>query len=111
LEIDRGQADAIRREDFAEFGRLAMAQPEYLPLTLAAINLAERGLTSLAEVMSSVSGIADEPTAAAAAAGGPGAERAGLDGAGGEGVGTDPAARGARGDEELAPERVLSLLG
>ena len=112
LEIDRGQADAIRCEDFAEFGRLAMAQPEYLPLTLAAINLAERGLTSLAEVMSSVSGIADEPTAAAA-------EGAGLEGAapegaageraGGASLGTGAGVGGAAaGDEELAPERVLS---
>jgi MSHA biogenesis protein MshE len=115
LEIDRGQADAIRREDFAEFGRLAMAQPEYLPLTLAAINLAERGLTSLAEVMSSVSGIADEPTAATAE--GAGLEGAAAEGAAGEraggaSLGTGAGVGGAAaGDEVLAPERVLSLLG
>jgi len=67
--------------------------------------LAARGLTSLAEVMSSVSGIADEPSAAGAAG------AAGS--AGGEGVGVEDSAAGgaARGDEELAPERVLSLLG
>jgi MSHA biogenesis protein MshE len=107
LEIDRGLADAIRRADFAEFGRLALAQPEYLPLTQAAIQLAERGLTSLAEVISSMSGIADEPGATPGAAGadpraaGGTTETAGLASTGGEAPET----------EALAPERVLSLLG
>jgi MSHA biogenesis protein MshE len=91
LEIDRGQADAIRREDFAEFSRLALARPDYVPLARAALELAERGLTSLAEVMNSLGGIADEPVAAV--------------GSGGEG------AAASAGADELPPERVLSLLG
>ena len=83
LEIDRGQADAIRRGDLTQFASLAHAQGSYKPLTQAAIELAARGLTTLAEVISSMSGLGDEMAAAIPA----------------------------DGDEsELEPERVLSLL-
>ena len=61
LEIDRVQADAIRRQDLTEFAQLAYARPDYQPLTKSAIDLAARGLTTIAEVISSVSGIVDEP--------------------------------------------------
>ncbi|MGA2710365.1 MAG: GspE/PulE family protein [Steroidobacteraceae bacterium] len=61
LEIDRTQADAIRRQDLTQFAQLAYARPDYTPLTKSAIELAARGLTTLAEVISSVSGIVDEP--------------------------------------------------
>jgi len=67
LEIDRVQADAIRRQDLTEFAKLAYARPDYQPLTKSAIDLAARGLTTIAEVISSVSGIVDEPQAAVAA--------------------------------------------
>ena len=63
LEIDRVQADAIRRQDLTEFAKLAYARPDYQPLTKSAIDLAARGLTTIAEVISSVSGIVDEPQA------------------------------------------------
>jgi MSHA biogenesis protein MshE len=59
LEIDRPQADAIRREDLGEFARLALAKAGYKPLTLSALELAARGVTTLAEVISSVSGISE----------------------------------------------------
>jgi len=83
LEIDRGQADAIRRGDLTQFASLALAQGGYKPLTHAAIELAARGLTTLAEVISSMSGLGDELAAAISAAGD---------------------------ESELEPERVLSLL-
>jgi hypothetical protein len=55
------QADAIRRQDLTQFAQLAYARPDYQPLTKSAIDLAARGLTTIAEVISSVSGIVDEP--------------------------------------------------
>jgi len=82
LEIDRPQADAIRREDLGEFARLATAKAGYKPLTLSALELAARGITTLAEVISSVSGISEVSPVEA------------------------PAAE----SDEIAPERVLSLL-
>jgi len=83
LEIDRAQADAIRREDLGGFAQMALAKPGYKPLTLSALELAARGMTTVGEVISSVSGIADL------------------------GVVETPAAE----SEELGPDRVLTLLG
>ena len=82
LEIDRPQADAIRREDLDEFARLATTKAGYKPLTLSALELAARGITTLAEVISSVSGISEASPVEATAAE----------------------------SDEIAPERVLSLL-
>jgi MSHA biogenesis protein MshE len=82
IEIDRAQADAIRREDLTGFAELARAKPGYKPLTLSALELAARGMTTVAEVISSVSGIAE----------------------------ADPIETPAAATEELGPERVLSLL-
>jgi len=86
LEIDRAQADAIRRQDLGAFARLALAQPGYKPLTRSALELAARGMTTLAEVISSVSGIADT------------------------GPEDEPAPKAEAEATELGPERVLSLL-
>jgi MSHA biogenesis protein MshE len=66
LEIDREQADAIRRNDLVEFARISRARRDYRPLALSAIELAGRGLTTLAEAMRSVSGISEEMAAPAA---------------------------------------------
>jgi MSHA biogenesis protein MshE len=82
LEIDRPLADAIRREDLGGFAQLAQAQARYKPLTKSALELAARGMTTLAEVISSVSGISDAA----------------------------PVQTPASDDEDLNPERVLSLL-
>jgi MSHA biogenesis protein MshE len=82
LEIDRDQADAIRRNDLTAFAKLTAARRDYKPLVQSAIELASRGLTTIAEAMGSVSGIIDEAATPATAE----------DGA------------------ELGPDRVLSLL-
>jgi len=82
LEIDRPQADAIRREDLGEFARLSRAKAGYKSLTLSALELAARGITTLAEVISSVSGISEAA----------------------------PVEAPATASEEMGPERVLSLL-
>jgi MSHA biogenesis protein MshE len=86
LEIDREQADAIRRNDMIQFARIAAARTDFKPLSRAAIELALRGLTTLAEVMSSVSGVGDvsEPP---------------------------PAAQAPGESDELGAEHVLALLG
>jgi MSHA biogenesis protein MshE len=67
LEIDRGQADAIRRNDLPQFARLTAARRDYKPLAHSAIELAGRGVTTVAEAMLSVSGISEEATAPAPA--------------------------------------------
>jgi MSHA biogenesis protein MshE len=59
LEIDREQAQAIRRNDMTRFAQIAASRRDYKPLSLAAIDLALRGITTAAEVISSVSGVAD----------------------------------------------------
>ena len=60
LEIDRAQADAIRRNDRRQFAQLAAARQDYKPLGQSAIELAARGVTTIAEAMRSVSGIGDD---------------------------------------------------
>ena len=61
LEIDRALADTVRRGDLGEFARMAALRPGFVPLSQSAITLAAKGVTSLAEVISAVSGI-DELT-------------------------------------------------
>jgi len=92
LEIGRAQADAIRREDLVGFARLTLAQASYKSLTRSALELAARGITTLAEVIGSVSGISDLGSSEAPAGAASAAETSAAD------------------SEELAPERVLSLL-
>jgi MSHA biogenesis protein MshE len=82
LEIDREQADAIRRNDLRLFATIAAGRADYKPLARSAIELAGRGVTTVAEAMRSVSGIDEESQAP-----------------------TVPAAT-----EDIAPEHVLSLL-
>ena len=57
LEIDRLLADAIRRSDLEGFSRLARARESYVPLAQGAVDLALRGVTSLAEAMAVGSGL------------------------------------------------------
>ena len=80
LEIDRNQADAIRRNDRTQFAALAAARPDYKPLAQSAIELAARGLTTIAEAMRAVSGIGDAaaPVHSAAAATEPELDGAGV---------------------------------
>jgi len=106
LEIDREQAEAIRRNDLSLFARLTSARRDCKPLRISAIELAARGVTTLAEAMSSVSGIdtgieapLTAPVAAAAAA--PTAAP----------TATPTAAETDDGDAELSPAQTLSLLG
>jgi MSHA biogenesis protein MshE len=83
LELNRDQADAVRRNDLVQFARITAARQDYEPLTRSAVELAARGVTTIAEAMSAVSGINDEvETVASAGDAGP----------------------------PLVPERVLSLL-
>jgi MSHA biogenesis protein MshE len=60
LEIDAGIADAIRRVDLTEVGRLAALSPGFVPLVQCALQYALQGITSVDEVMSSMSGL-EEP--------------------------------------------------
>jgi MSHA biogenesis protein MshE len=83
LEIDREQADAIRRNDLVQFARLTAARRDYKPLTHSAIELAGRGVTTIVEAMAAVSGISDDIESEAAIA---------------------------DADGVIEPERVLSLL-
>jgi MSHA biogenesis protein MshE len=83
LEIDREQADAIRRNDMPRFARVTASRRDYKPLVQSAIELAANGVTTLAEAIRSVSGVGDE----------------GLDSSPAESDGDD-----------LPAERVLSLL-
>jgi MSHA biogenesis protein MshE len=59
LEIDRPLADAIRRGDPVEFMNVARSRPSFVPLAQTALDLASRGVTSLAEVIAVTSGIDD----------------------------------------------------
>jgi MSHA biogenesis protein MshE len=59
LEIDRPLADAIRRGDPVEFMNVARGRPSFIPLAQTALDLASRGVTSLAEVIAVTSGIDD----------------------------------------------------
>jgi MSHA biogenesis protein MshE len=83
LELNREQADAVRRNDLVAFARITAARRDYKSLTQSAIELAGRGVTTLIEAMASVSGIDDSA-----------AEQA------------QPAAL----EAEIGPEHVLSLL-
>jgi MSHA biogenesis protein MshE len=83
LELDREQADAIRRNDLTQFARLTAARGNYKPLAQAALELAARGATTLLEAIAAVSGIIDDTAA----------------------VDESPEA-----DTQITPERVLSLL-
>jgi MSHA biogenesis protein MshE len=51
LELNEELADALRRKDYTEFKNVALAQKEYQPLVYTALKLAERGETTLAEVI------------------------------------------------------------
>ena len=57
LELDRGLADAIRRNDSLGFSQAARLRRGYVPLTQAALQLAGQGVTSLAEAISVTSGL------------------------------------------------------
>ncbi|MBC7983182.1 MAG: type II/IV secretion system protein, partial [Candidatus Obscuribacterales bacterium] len=59
LEIDRSLADAIRRGDPVEFMNVARNRPGFTPLVNSGLDLAARGVTSLAEVIGVTSGIDD----------------------------------------------------
>jgi MSHA biogenesis protein MshE len=67
LELDREQADSIRRGDLGAFAVSAAAKRDYIPLALRAIAMVARGTTTVAEAMSAVSGLAAEQAPAAAA--------------------------------------------
>jgi MSHA biogenesis protein MshE len=60
LELDRGLADAIRRNDSSGFSEAARQRRGYVPLTHAALRLAGRGVTSLAEAISVTSGLDEQ---------------------------------------------------
>ena len=51
LEFNDEITDALRVKDYAQFKNLALASREYQPLVYSALALAERGETSLAEVI------------------------------------------------------------
>ncbi len=51
LEIDGAMADALRREELGEFADLAARSPRFRSLTMAAMDYARQGVTSLSEVM------------------------------------------------------------
>jgi MSHA biogenesis protein MshE len=60
LEIDVPMADAIRREDLGELARLAPRAQAYRPLVHRALECASAKITSVDEIMRSLSGL-DEP--------------------------------------------------
>ncbi len=51
LVMNRELADALRREDEAEFIRIAQSAPGYVPLVRSALDFAKQGVTSLEEVL------------------------------------------------------------
>ncbi|MBF0285858.1 MAG: Flp pilus assembly complex ATPase component TadA [Magnetococcales bacterium] len=51
LEMNKDLADALRRNDAAEFVNRAMKLPGYRPLNLACLTMAGKGITTLSEVM------------------------------------------------------------
>jgi MSHA biogenesis protein MshE len=57
LELDRGLADAVRRNDPIGFSEAARKRPGYVSLTRAALHLAGEGGTSLAEAIGVTSGL------------------------------------------------------
>jgi MSHA biogenesis protein MshE len=60
LEVDRALADAIRRGDLRELDDVARSRPHYVSLTNGALELAARGVTTLAEAMAVSSGLEEE---------------------------------------------------
>jgi MSHA biogenesis protein MshE len=60
LEIDRTLAEAIRRGDLRVLDEAAHARPDYVSLTQSAIELAMRGVTTLAEAIAVTSGLEEE---------------------------------------------------
>jgi MSHA biogenesis protein MshE len=50
LELNDQMADALRRNDSADFARVARENPDFQPLVVSALNLAAQGITSLEEV-------------------------------------------------------------
>ena len=65
LEFDRALADAVRREDFAGVEAAARAQQSFRGLTASALDAAANSLTTVAEVISQLSGL-DETSRAPA---------------------------------------------
>jgi MSHA biogenesis protein MshE len=57
LELDRSLADAIRRGDSGEFGRLVQDKNDYVTLTDGALQLVASGVTSVAEAIAVTSGL------------------------------------------------------
>ena len=51
LELDAAMGDALRRNDTAAFGRAAAAHPGFRPLARCALDYADRGLTTVEEVL------------------------------------------------------------
>ena len=60
LELDRTLADAIRRGDLKTLDEAAHARPDYVSLTQSALDLALRGVTTLAEAVAVTSGLEEE---------------------------------------------------
>jgi len=60
LEIDRTLADAIRRGDLRALDEVAHSRPDYVSLTQSALELAMRGVTTLAEAIAATSGLEEE---------------------------------------------------
>jgi MSHA biogenesis protein MshE len=60
LEIDAPLADAIRREDVGGFAQLAVRKPGFNSLVHAGLEYAQRGVTSIAELMRTTAGL-EEP--------------------------------------------------
>jgi MSHA biogenesis protein MshE len=61
LTIDEGQADALRRNNTADFTKRARSSEHFRPFALNALEYAQQGITSLEEVMR-ISNISDEAT-------------------------------------------------
>ncbi|MGH8185394.1 MAG: MSHA biogenesis protein MshE, partial [Steroidobacteraceae bacterium] len=63
LELDRSLADAIRRGDSVEFGRLMHDKKDYVTLADGALELVASGVTSVAEAMAVTSGLDEAESA------------------------------------------------
>jgi len=50
LELDEAMADALRRNNAADFANAANASEHYVPLNMAALEYAREGVTTLDEV-------------------------------------------------------------
>ena len=50
LEIDEAMADALRRNNAADFANAANSSKHYVPLNMAALEYAREGVTTLEEV-------------------------------------------------------------